>query len=364
MKNNKGHTARGTMSRQIIAQYVISIILYAAALLFFIFAAWAICQTRYWHADERLYQVLYWIQVHIVMIIGWLLAIGWLIISIHYIRKFFGFIDEIISESEKLTNLDGGNIQLPKELGAIQNELNLLHEKAVNSSNAAKEAEKRKNDLLVYLAHDLKTPLTSVIGYLTLLRDEVDISVEARAKYTNIALEKAERLEELINEFFEITQFNLTQISLNMEHVNFTRLVEQTVYEFNPILSEKNLTWDLSVDADIHLTCDADKLERVVDNIIKNAINYSYPGNPIKISLTKDEKNVIFVVENHGKTIPKEKLDRIFEQFFRLDSSRGTTNGGAGLGLAIAKEIIELHAGTISAESQNGIIKFKAMLPL
>ena len=216
----------------------------------------------------------------------------------------------------------------------------------------------------MYLAHDLKTPLTSVIGYLSLMRDEPQISPELRAKYTGIALEKAERLEELINEFFDITRFNLTHISLELENVNLTRLAEQTVFEFEPILKEKGLSWKLDIDNGIELLCDADKMERVLDNIIRNAVSYSYPDNEIMLTLKRTERSVILSVKNRGKTISEEKLSRIFEQFYRLDSSRGTKSGGAGLGLAIAKEITELHGGTITAESSDESVTFTVELPL
>lgn len=285
-------------------------------------------------------------------------------ISFCYIKKLLNYLDAIISESGKLASPEGSQIELQPALNDVQNELNLLRERAKNSAAAAKEAEQRKNDLIVYLAHDLKTPLTSIIGYLSLLYDEPEIPLELRLKYTGISLEKAKRLEELINEFFDITRFNLTNISLETSCINFSRMVEQTAFEFNPIISEKGLTWQLDIEDNIMLSCDADKMERVLDNLIKNAVYYSYPDTSVKINLTKDNENIIFSIENKGKTISKEKLNRIFEQFFRLDSSRGTETGGAGLGLAIAKEIIELHNGKIYADSQNEHIKFTVKLPL
>ncbi|MBQ1414644.1 MAG: HAMP domain-containing histidine kinase, partial [Lachnospiraceae bacterium] len=221
-----------------------------------------------------------------------------------------------------------------------------------------------KNDLIVYLAHDLKTPLTSVIGYLTLLRDEEQISDELRQKYLAISLDKAERLEELINEFFEITRFNLTQIALEYSRVNLTLLLEQLIFEFRPMLAENDLTCRLNAAPDIQIFCDADKIQRVFDNLLKNAVNYSYEGTEIVIMVEQDPRgSVTITFVNHGNTISESKLKRIFEQFYRLDTARSSKSGGAGLGLAISKQIVETHGGTIRAESADELIVFTVELP-
>ena len=221
----------------------------------------------------------------------------------------------------------------------------------------------RSSGKVVYLAHDLKTPLTSVIGYLTLLRDEGQISEELREKYLSISLEKAERLEDLINEFFEITRFSLSSITLEYSNVNLTRLLEQLTYEFQPMLSEKNLTCSLEMERDMTLRCDVDQMQRVLDNLLRNAVNYSFEGGTIRIGAAREGDDMKIRVSNRGNTIPKEKLERIFEQFYRLDSARSSRSGGAGLGLAIAKEIVELHQGTITARSEDERIEFEVTLP-
>lgn len=228
----------------------------------------------------------------------------------------------------------------------------------MRTAQEAKEAEQRKNDLLVYLAHDLKTPLTSVIGYLTRLREETEISPKLQEKYTGISLRKAERLEDLINEFFDVTRFNLTSMELEFERVHLSRMIEQICSEFEPVLQEKNLTWKLDIEPEITMIGDPDKLSRVFDNLIRNACNYSYPDTEIQCSLKKENDSIVCRIKNHGKTISKEKMGRIFEQFFRVDSSRSSTTGGAGIGLAIAKEIVERHGGSIEAESAEESITF------
>ena len=228
----------------------------------------------------------------------------------------------------------------------------------------AELAEQRKNDLVMYLAHDLKTPLSSVIGYLTLLRDEKQISGELRERYLSISLDKAERLEDLINEFFEITRFNLSNITLVYGKINLTRMLEQLAYEFQPMLAGRNLDIAFDIQADIMLSCDADKLQRVFDNLLRNAVSYCYDNTSIKISAAQIEDHVLIKIMNEGDTIPQERLERIFEQFYRLDVSRSSRTGGAGLGLAIAKEIVGLHHGQIIAHSENGLTCFEVTLPL
>ncbi len=355
---------RSELSQKIISKCAVTLVIYTVAVILSIIFAQLICSTVTWYDYDIKYRILHFIKENIIPVGFLVTAAGWLVIFILYVRKILGYLDEIISETEKLAIPENGQIRLSSELSDVQNEMNLIREKAVNAAAVAKEAEQRKNDLIVYLAHDLKTPLTSVIGYLSLIHDEPDISAELKAKYTNIAFEKACRLEELIDEFFDITRFNLTHISLELERVNFTRLVKQTAFEFEPIIKEKGLHWKLEIAEDIELLCDPDKIERVLDNIIRNAVNYSYPDTEIELNLLKNDKSVVLSVKNKGKTIPKDKLDRIFEQFFRLDTSRSTKSGGAGLGLAIAKEITELHGGSIKADSANESVRFTVEIPL
>lgn len=298
---------------------------------------------------------------------GWVLVVLSLLCVIAAVvyswKRLIGYLNDTVEAAEIASHTDDQPILLPKEMKEVQYLLNGIKENVKVNAQAAKEAEQRKNDLIVYLAHDLKTPLTSVIGYLTLLRDEQQISPELRDKYLSISLEKAQRLEDLINEFFEITKFQLTSISLEYSTVNVTRMLEQTVYEFAPMLTPKQLTCNLHAPADVYLTCDGDKIQRVFDNLLRNAVNYSYENSEIRIELTEDANSVQCQVINHGATIPREKLERIFEQFYRLDSARTSKTGGAGLGLAIAKEIVRKHNGSIQATSANETVRFIVVLP-
>ena len=227
-----------------------------------------------------------------------------------------------------------------------------------------KEEAGRKNDLIAYLAHDLKTPLTAVIGYLALLDEAQDMPIEQKTKYVNITLSKALRLEKLINEFFDITRYNLQQIDLEKESINLCHMLVQMTDEFYPLLNAHGNQTEVCVDEDVTVYGDSMKLARVFNNILKNAIYYSYPDTIIKIWAESTDTDVWIYFCNKGKTIPAGKLNSIFEKFFRMDEARSTNTGGAGLGLAIAKEIITLHGGKITAESENESTTFRISLPI
>lgn len=258
-----------------------------------------------------------------------------------------------------------GNIDIfPKEYAEISAQMSEIKSTMQRHEQMLKEEASRKNDLIAYLAHDLKTPLTSVIGYLALLDEAQDMPIEQKTKYVNIALSKALRLEKLINEFFDITRYNLQQIDLEKESINLCHMLVQMTDEFYPLLNAHGNQTEVCVDEDVTVYGDSMKLARVFNNILKNAIYYSYPDTTIKIWAESTDTDVWIYFCNKGKTIPAGKLNSIFEKFFRMDEARSTNTGGAGLGLAIAKEIITLHGGKITAESENESTTFRISLPI
>lgn len=252
----------------------------------------------------------------------------------------------------------------PEELCGFAAALKSYRETASLNEQARQLAEQQKNDLIVYLAHDLKTPLTSVIGYLSILDEAPDMPPEQRAKFVGITLDKAYRLEQLINEFFDITRLNLSEISAEKTKVDLSVMLLQLAEEFYPQLTEKNMTLKTDIESGIKLSADADKLARALDNLLKNAVNYGLSDSEIKLSAHSSGENAVITLSNKGDEIPQEKLERIFDKFCRLDSSRRSNTGGAGLGLAITKQIIELHGGSITASCSGNDITFTIVIPI
>lgn len=295
----------------------------------------------------------------IVLCVCVFVAAFWVISS--YIIKLF---HQVNGGLEAIVHPDDQMQQLPDELEFIEQRLEHCRRILNDREQEVKTAEQKKNDLVVYLAHDIKTPLTSVIGYLNLLHEAPDMPAVQRIKYTGITLDKAYRLEELINEFFEITRYNLQSEDIQKEEIDLYYMIVQMKEEFYPILAAKEQKVNLHADESLKVYGDPDKLARVFNNILKNAAVYGSFGSTIDINACKKEQTVEIAFANQGKTIPAQKLQSVFDKFFRIDESRSSNTGGAGLGLAIAREIVVLHGGTIQAESEDGVTVFTVILPL
>lgn len=277
-----------------------------------------------------------------------------------WMRKYFKEINQGI---DILLADDGAQIHLSPEMLPFERKLNAVKQTLEQRKAESALAEQRKNELVMYLAHDIRTPLTSVIGYLNLLEETPNMPVDQRAKNLHITLEKAYRLEKMINEFFEITRYNSQQIQLIQEPVDLCFLLVQLSDELSPIFSQRGNSIILDVDENLTVCGDADKLARVFSNILKNAAAYSYPGTEIKITTEKSHGLINIGFQNKGDAIPAEKLSALFDKFYRLDEARMSGTGGTGLGLAIAKEIVLLHGGSILASSENDTVTFTIKLP-
>ena len=298
----------------------------------------------------------------LLMFIVWLVYV---ILSLYrMIKKIFSYINAIVESSNNWFTKDTDYITLPDELSDLEKKLNYLKRESLTNEKLARENEQKKDELIVYLAHDIKTPLTSMIGYLSILNEMDDMPKKQQEKYIKIALDKSYRLEELINELFDVARFNSEKIILKKEKLNLNLMLAQIIDDFYPTLSELNKKIELNNEQQIMLVADPDKLGRVFNNLIKNAINYSAENSNIRINVRKNEYNIIVDIINEGRQIPKEKLDQIFEKFYRLDSSRISKTGGSGLGLAIAKDIVQLHGGQIKAISSEKETLFRVELPL
>lgn len=254
-------------------------------------------------------------------------------------------------------------VDLPDELSTARTELVQIQNRALSDERAAKAAETRKNELVAYLAHDIRTPLTSIIGYLTILKETPDLPVADRAKLSGIALEQAERLDALISEFFEITRYNLQAIPIERERVGLAFLLGQIADELYPEASARNVTIEVSAPEGATAFLDPAKMARAVSNVLKNAVSFAEEGTAVRVSAETGDDAVTIRVADNGKEISPVHLEAIFEKFFREDGARSSKKGGAGLGLAIAKEIVEAHGGTIRAESALGQTVFTISLP-
>ncbi len=314
------------------------------------------------------------------LIIFGAVAVLFLLLFRFSLSWFIRYFNEIDAGLDRLIQGDNKEITMSPEMAPMEQKLNVLRQALEKRELEAKLSEERKNNLVMYLAHDIRTPLTSVIGYLSLLEEAKDMPMEQREKYVHITLEKAGRLEQLINEFFEITRYNIQEIVLEKEKIDLYYMLVQMLEEFYPVLEEKGNRAVLHSSEDVSVYGDPVKLARVFNNILRNAIAYSYRDTQIDIFVEEiykegaeigsqqetqgalPEKTVI-CFQNRGKTIPKEKLSAIFDKFYRMDEARNSDTGGAGLGLAIAKEIVVRHGGRIYAESEREQVAFWVELP-
>lgn len=312
---------------------------------------------------DNIYELVFEGVYFIFIIFGTTLII---VLSLLYklLNKIFSYVFAVSESADKLFDKNVEYINLPPEMVEVEKKLNHFKTEAIKNERLARENEQKKDELIVYLAHDIKTPLTSMIGYLSLLSEIKDMPQEQRNRYIDIALDKSYRLEDLINELFDVARFNSEKIVLEKEEINLNLMLEQIADDFYPTLKEMNKKINFTSDEKTILYADPDKLSRVFNNLIKNAVNYSKENTDIDISIINKENQVTVNITNKGKQIPKEKLDKIFEKFYRLDSSRTSKTGGSGLGLAIAKEIVELHGGRIYAESDMKETTFSVILPI
>ena len=312
---------------------------------------------------DNIYELVFERGYFVFIIFGTTLII---VLSLLYklLNKIFSYVFAVSESADKLFDKNVEYINLPPEMVEVEKKLNHFKTEAIKNERLARENEQKKDELIVYLAHDIKTPLTSMIGYLSLLSEIKDMPQEQRNRYIDIALDKSYRLEDLINELFDVARFNSEKIVLEKEEINLNLMLEQIADDFYPTLKEMNKKINFTSDEKTILYADPDKLSRVFNNLIKNAVNYSKENTDIDISIMTKENQATVKITNKGKQIPKEKLDKIFEKFYRLDSSRTSKTGGSGLGLAIAKEIVELHGGRIYAESDMKETTFSVILPI
>lgn len=249
------------------------------------------------------------------------------------------------------------------ELASLANNINFMAEALNNQIEMERQAERVKNELITNVSHDLRTPLTSIMGYLGLIKEKKYSDEEQMAEYLNIAFSKSEKLKLLIEDLFEYTKLTNEGIVLNKQSIAINEFLEQLVEELVPICESSNVKVIKNMPSGrVMANVDVDKTLRVFENLLMNAIKYSYKPGDIYLNMAEENEKVIISVANKGDNIPKEELDKIFDRFYRVEKSRSSDTGGSGLGLAIAKNIVELHGGKIWAECIENEITFHVSL--
>ena len=274
--------------------------------------------------------------------------------ALRYIGKISSAIQNI-SEGDLNTTVE---VIGDDEFTQMAVNLNKMMEDIRRLMDKEREAERTKNELITNVAHDLRTPLTSIIGYLELLSGKVQIPQEMQKKYIDIAYAKSKRLEKLIEDLFGFTNINYGKMTMHVGKVDVVKLLSQLLEEFYPSFVDKNLSYELqsNVPGKV-ITADGNLLARLFDNLINNAIKYGADGKRVLVKIQVTEPTVTVSVTNYGYVIPADELPLIFNKFYRVEQSRSTNTGGTGLGLAISKNIVDMHGGSIQVTSDlNGTV--------
>jgi signal transduction histidine kinase len=274
-----------------------------------------------------------------------------IISELHYIAN--GHFDHRISFS------------VNNDMQKVIDSINSLVDSTVGAINEEKAIEQSKDELITNVSHDIRTPLTSIIGYLGLLKNGAVTSQEDMLKYINIAYDKAEQMRSLANDLFEYTTLKSTKTKLNVTPINIKGMMEQVAAGFELEAEKKGIAFSVKARPDdLIVNADVEKLVRVYNNLISNALKYAAGASRINLVANLiNHEQVELRVENNGEPIPKDKLKKIFDRFYRVESSRNTKTGGTGLGLSIVQGAVELHGGTIRCESNKDWTSFIILLP-
>ncbi|MCK8486491.1 HAMP domain-containing histidine kinase [Paenibacillus sp. MBLB2552] len=281
-------------------------------------------------------------------------------------RRYVAYFREI---SRGINQLAGGDftnrVHVPSgdEFGEIARDINLASEKLQQAVERGDFAENSKEQLVLNLAHDLRTPLTSVIGYLDFILQGKDLTAEQMKHYTTIAYTKSQRLEKLIDELFEITRMNYGKLNIHRRPLDLSELLTQLTEEMYPIFEKNQLAARLETEPQLMISGDGDLLARVFENLLSNAVRYGKDGEYIDVRVELDGGEVVVRLTNYGDSIPPEELPHVFDMFFTGDRARTHQEGSTGLGLFIAKNIVEQHEGAISVQSDLIRTEFEVRLP-
>lgn len=281
-------------------------------------------------------------------------------------RKSFVYIDDILHAIKKISSGDlNTNIDVrgDNEFSEIAANINKMSEEIRVLMESERHNEKSKNEMITNIAHDLRTPLTSILGYLDLINKR-ELTEDTKKEYLKIVYEKSKKLQDLIESLFSFTKTNSSKLVLKIDKIDIIKLLCQLMEEFYPNFEDKGITCSVNTNIDSYvIDGDGTLLARLFDNLINNAVKYGADGKRIDVKIIAENNIVKIAVINYGKVIPQDELPLIFDKFYRVDQARNSGTGGTGLGLAIAKNITELHHGVIEVTSDLGGTVFSVTLP-
>ena len=314
---------------------------------------------RHWNKDTLM------AVMFIILLLGFLLFIFYFLLLTRR-TKDMSYISSYIS------NIASGDMEIQitginreDEIGEVVTQVNRMHSEIERLMKSEREALQANKEMITCVAHDLRTPLTSIIGYLQLATDVEKYPVEERQKYASIAMRKADRMQGLIEELFSYTKLMSGEITLHRSSIDIVKLVEQMTEEFYPLFMENNLEYTLEQNVySLILDVDGELIARAVSNLISNAVKYGKDGKAVYIELEKYDSELQIRVTNFGLIIPEDSVEHIFDRFYRVESSRSSQTGGTGLGLNIAQEIAVLHGGKITVRSGINGTCFTIALPI
>ena len=300
---------------------------------------------------------------------------GMIAILVTFLLSFYFITNKKMRYIELVSNglleISKGNLdyrikkQGEDELASLADNINTMAEELKNKIDSERRAEKTKSELITNVSHDLRTPLTSIKGYLGLIKEKKYVEEEQLEQYVNIAYSKSEKLELLINDLFEYTKLTSNGINLDKQRIALNGLLEQLIDELIPISEENNVTIvEEFINEKVTVNIDPNKTVRVFENLLMNAIRYSLKPGEIKVALSKEDNFALVSVQNRCDTLSEQDLKKIFDRFYRVEKSRSSDTGGSGLGLAIAKNIVELQGGSIEAKYSEGYISFNVKFKL
>ncbi|WP_134703140.1 cell wall metabolism sensor histidine kinase WalK [Ammoniphilus sp. YIM 78166] len=303
-----------------------------------------------------------------IIITGFLLAVGlFILIFIFSIRSKIKYIEYMEENIRNMADENLGSTMIVKgkdELATLAKSINGLSLALKQKIDEEREIERLKSELITNISHDLRSPLTTIIGFLRILKDKKYEDEKSHDIYVNTAFEKAERLKRLMDDLFAYTKLNHKEIQLYLMDINLKDMLMQFIDEMSVPGEHQLVIKSEFPDSPVPIQADPSQLLRVFENLMSNAVKYSVKPGTIHIKLKIQNEFAIIEIGNKGDPIPEEELPRLFERLYKLDKARSVDDDSSGLGLAISKSIIEMHGGQIWAESSGEYLAIKIKLKL